>query len=479
MASTAQDFGTTPMTPEQEAIEAAYRAKLIEEAEAPEPLFSDVPNPRDDPAFEKAPRYHPLADREPAPAVQALGLGYAMADREQGIAIHVDRLSESRGQVYGMLSIERSPEGQLYFSHFNLSSSTARTTAARELSARSSGLDWRRALDDFCVAVLAAHSAGAPIERVGRRPRSLEARRLLTGMEIPLLEPTSIYGPQGARKTTFLLGVAVQVATATEIIPGTVCESPGPVLLLDYETNRDEVNDRVARIAEGAGIEPPEIFYRWCHRPLVDQVEELSAFVAAEHVQLVVVDSVSGALAAKRDGGDPNDAVIAMYLAARAIGSTFVFIDHVAAVDYLAGEEKPIRKSIGGIMKGARARAVYELKAARDSLADEAEIVLRCEKLNDGPKPPALGFRVKYDGARGPITFEHSGIDADELVAATLGQAERLRRYLLANGAHKTGEIAEELGIAPSAIRTVLTRDGGRQFTRLHDGRIGVRAHAA
>lgn len=45
MATTAQTFGTTPMTPEQQALADAYNAKLLAEAEelAPEPLFQHYP----------------------------------------------------------------------------------------------------------------------------------------------------------------------------------------------------------------------------------------------------------------------------------------------------------------------------------------------------------------------------------------------------------------------------------------------------
>ena len=144
----------------------------------------------------------------------------------------------------------------------------------------------------------------------------------------------------------------------------------------------------------------------------------------------------------------------------------------MAGSDYVNGQERPIAKAYGSVMKGAWARAVYELKREREPLPGRTELVLRCEKMNDAARLQPLGLAVIHEGARGPIRIERAGVEAPDLIKS-LSQAEQMAR-LLRDGARSDDGIAKALGISRSNIRTILSRHS-RTFLRLSDGRVGLR----
>jgi hypothetical protein len=131
-----------------------------------------------------------------------------------------------------------------------------------------------------------------------------------------------------------------------------------------------------------------------------------------------------------------------------------------------------IRKAIGSTMKGAWARAVYELKRERepDALESRVELVLHTAKVNDGPPLRPFEFAIVYDDDA--IRFEQAHVTAPELTEA-LSKTERMAR-LLVRGALPTKQLAEELEVSEGWVRAVLSKDRHGRFLRLPDGSIGL-----
>ena len=78
-----------------------------------------------------------------------------------GWHLEVDRITESRGEMHGELTVIRSPEGHLMRQRINLTSSTARTSPARLLSCRSNHVEWGEVLERFCMQVVDAQRTPA------------------------------------------------------------------------------------------------------------------------------------------------------------------------------------------------------------------------------------------------------------------------------------------------------------------------------
>lgn len=72
-----------------------------------------------------------------------------------------------------------------------------------------------------------------------------------------------------------------------------------------------------------------------------------------------------------------------------------------------------------------------------------------------------------------PACSSTSTIVAPDLVKI-LSKAEQLERLLLTTGALTVAEIMGELGVSDSHVRSILTKDHGRRFTRLEDRRIAA-----
>lgn len=413
--------------------------------------------------------------------IQREGLGYRVRYDEAGVELAVDRLRESRGELSGELSVTGRRTGAgvaelpLYHGRFNLSSLTARKTAAAYLAQRGEDVDWIEILEQFTVAVLAEERRGEPFERVGRESVRETIEYRLDPL-CPLDDPAWLYAPFAAGKTTLASAVGLAVAGGMPIIPGWHARQ-SPVLILDWEAKRSAWNDRIARIAQGADVTVPDtIHYRRCSRSLPDQVSEVAAFVAKHEIGLLIIDSAGKAIPNAREGVDANEGALALTRALRAIGTSSLIIDHVRG-DMLQSEHA-VARPYGSVYKLNEARSAWELRREDSPLPNRVELALLHTKFNDGPKHAPIGLTVEYDGDTGPISFHRADIEAPELLRV-LSQSEQMHRILM-GGPMSEAKIADRLSeaaghtVKTSTVRTILSRDKGRRFVRLPDGSIAL-----
>lgn len=393
-------------------------------------------------------------------AVWSEGLGYR-GGAAQGVGLALGRLRESRGELSGELTVER--DGMhLLAQRFNVSSGQARAAVARMLAEHPFGgegpnrnaIDWREVLEQFCVRVLALERAGEPTEEIGSRE--------LAGAPPRVIDPylpeavTLIWGPQGTGKSTIAVAVAVGLETYVEALPGWHPREERRCLVLDWEASAQEWNDRIVRVAAGLGIDPPTIAYRRMRRPLADQVEELAVEIDRRGIGFLVIDSYEKAAGA---GGDATyeDKASRMFAAIDRLARPALVLDHVAGEDLRHGPSKVIAKSIGSVLKGAWARATYDLKRDPNLSTDgRAELVLHNVKLNDAERLAPYEFAIVSDGNRGPITFERSRLSSPELLAS-LPKHEQMQR-LLVSGAQPVKELAKSLDVSESYVRSLVSR---------------------
>jgi hypothetical protein len=408
-----------------------------------------------------------LAIREPM--VSRAGLGYLAIFPADSVYIRASRLRESRGELSAEISVTYQAlgfdpaDGQLCRSRFNLSSLTARKTMAAFLRDRLGAVNWTEVLERFCIGVLDLQRKGEPFELVGRQPRSERPPRLAGEMFVQD-EITLIYSPPGEGKSTLGAAAAISLTTGEEIVPGWKPATFGPCLIVDGEWNRHAYNDLVADIAQGAGIEAPDIHYHRLNGALADKVEEIAAFRAEKGIIFVVGDSVEKLCGASSDSENYQSRVDRLFEAIRQIGGTWLVLDHVKGEDLKASG---VSKPINSVMKIAWARQIFELKREKEPINGRAEVVLVCTKVNDSAKPAAQGLAIVY--GEGSIRFERSGVTAPELMTLGLTQTERIARTLT-QGPLEVKAIAEELDIAPNHVRVVLHRGAGKRFVKVAGG---------
>ncbi len=414
--------------------------------------------------------FRAVATIKPARAVvTAVGLGFRMD--ANGYLFTAVRITETRGEVWAHVTVTGLRGVLVRPVHVNLSTSFARKGLATNLATRAKGarVNWLELVEQFAGGIVEARQVGEPITRVGRLEDDDEMTWLVAPF-MPANGATCLYGPQGIRKSTLAQIIAVGCETGVSTVPGWTFAKTH-VGALDWEADCGEWNRRVRAVSTGVGVEPPEIFYRLCTRPLSDQVEELAALRVTEGIGLWIVDSTNPAMRQNSSGGDPSGAVDEMYSAMRAIGGAWLLIDHVTG-DNFEHNTGPIRKPIGSILKIARARAAWELKADRDCPEGVAELLLRCEKLNGAAMPKPISLRVVYEP--GAIHVKRGEVESVELMR-TLPRQDQMARYLRL-GARTEKDIAMELEIPESTIRVMVHRFPAR-FQRGPDKTIGLVTH--
>lgn len=404
------------------------------------------------------------------------GLGYTLSVPDMAIEIAVDRLTRTRGELHGELSVTcglpggRSADGHLHNARFNLSGGTTRGTLAKVLAKRAGtdDVDWEDLLEDFCRRVMAAEREGDPVIEVGALPVPIGESYRLAPL-LPLGQTTILYGEGGTGKSTLSCLVAVAIQTGVSPLEGWIPRR-APVLYLDWEGGRDSINRRVRSVATGLRI-PGIVTIRYldCRRrgALYSFAEDIARMVDREGYGLVVVDSVGMASGTSSEGTDANESAIRLFQAFGYIGTTILADDHVSKAETEA-TNRPARP-YGSIYKTNLARATYELR--RQKTADGSSVLLLLNtKANDADTLPPQAIKVIHNDD-GTIVYEALDDLPTEVAAAAGGrltQADRLASFL-AEG-HLTDEQLTELTDIPEkTVRTVLARHKTR-FNRLPSG---------
>lgn len=402
-----------------------------------------------------------------AAGVERVGLGYKLT--ADTVSLAVDRLRVRSGETIGELTV-REGERHLSRASFNLSSLTARTATAKALGAKESTTAWADLLERLCLGVLDAERRGPGVEMIGGRRRVAEPPHLIDPI-LPECQSAVLFAPGVSGKSTIATALAVSAAAGAEVVPGWRPAYSCTPLILDYETTAEEWSNRMAAIAEGAGLEIPEIPYLRCERPLPDLIDRIAAVVSDRCVGLVVVDSVTLAMGAGREGSGAEDGIVRLHAALRELAVTALLVDHVNA-EQLQSATNGATRPYGSVFKLNLARSVWELRREQEPSDGVTELLLRCVKRNAGRLADDLQLRMIH--RNGAIRFESGEVTAPDL-EGRLSTRDRMRR-LLAAGGLTTKDLSQRLELPESSIRTAITRHP-QTFIRLDNGRVALRAH--
>lgn len=401
-----------------------------------------------------------------------LGLGYVLRVPDLTIEISVDRLTRTRGELHGEMTVTcglpgtRSDDGHLHGARFNLSGGTSRVSLAKVLAKRANqtDIDWEDLLEDFCRRVRAAERDGDPVIDVGGLPVPLgESYRL--GPILPLNQTTILYGEGGGGKSSLASLLAVAVQTGVSPLDGWVPRK-APVLYLDWEGGRDSINRRVRGVA--MGLEIPHLVtirYLDCRRrgALYSFAEDIARMVDQEGYGLVVIDSVGMASGTGTEGGDANESTLRLFGAFGYLSTTILAIDHVSKAETEA-TNRPA-KPYGSIFKTNLARATFELRRQKTADGSSALLLLNT-KANDADLLAPQPIRVIH-GEDGSIRYERMQSVPTEL-SGHLKQADRLAAHL-AEGHLSVEQLSEVTDIPENTVRAVLSR-GKHRFNKLPSG---------
>lgn len=400
------------------------------------------------------------------------GLGYVLTVPDLTIDMTLDRLSRTRGELHGELTVTcglpggRSADGHLHGARFNVSGGTTRGTLSKVLAKRAgtADVDWEDLLEDFCRRVMTAEREGDPVTLVGALPIPVGETYRLAPL-LPEGQTTILYGEGGTGKSTLAAAMAVSVETGVSVIEGWTPRR-APILYMDWEAGRASINRRVRGVAIGAHIPAiVQVHYLDCRRrgALYTFAEDIARLIDLEGFGLVIVDSVGMASGTSSEGTDANESAIRLFQAFGFLGTTILAADHVSKAETEV-TNRPA-KPYGSIYKTNLARATYELR--RQKAPDGGSYLgLYNTKANDADTLPPQAISVVH-GDDGSITYERLDQIPTEL-AGPLSQADRIASYL-AGDRMTVEQLSDLTGIAENAVRAVLSRHK-RRFNKLPSG---------
>ncbi len=218
----------------------------------------------------------------------------------------------------------------------------------------------------------------------------------------------------------------------------TLTEQGLNVALFDWELAGEDHRDRRERLF---GKAMPKICYARCERPLVYEADRLRRIVRDEKVDYAIFDSIAFAC-----DGPPESAEIAgkYFRAVRQIGVGSLHIAHITKSD--GGEDKPF----GSVFWHNGARSTWFAKLV-DSSPDGQTLSLGLfnKKSNLGRLHKPAGFKITFTEDR---TYFAKADPADTPDLAEHMTVRERMKYLLRNGALPVAEVAEEIGVTPSAV---------------------------
>lgn len=390
---------------------------------------------------------------------EPFGLGWRARVENRTIRFTVRRLRHDHGSLRGYMDVEFKPAGarkvsRLAGEQINLSSGRDRSGFANRLLERAPGIDWRNLVDAFCVEVEAREASGPQLVWVGNLPAPIHGGWLIEGL-IERNQTTGIYGDGAVGKSWVSLAAAVSVTTGREVLPGyrptTVCKA----LYCDYETDEDTLNLRVAQIARGIGIEPPNIGYLRMDSPFSDSVEVLLSLVQEHDIGLVIVDSVEAAMAGSVASGAPsNEGPAKLNRAIRRLGISALLVDHISAEQAQSGNVAT--KAYGNIFKRNWQRVAFQLQQTKEPAADGLRhLGLVNTKRNNAKLAPPVG--MAWDVNDEWCRWWREEIEEPELQVA-LPTADRIKAYLVREGPSQPSIISEETGLSGVTVRQMLVR---------------------
>jgi len=372
------------------------------------------------------------------PIIKDMAGGYTLKWAE-GITITCSRLRDYRDDIYSEIRIECKLDGYIPVlepcAKYYLLSRTGRKDMAKTLSAACKDINWAEVLQELSNAVVPKFRAGKPVEELWSSGELVPMEYLLYPI-LPKNDPTIIYGDSGVGKSYIALLLAVAVMLPWDKNPfGFKCNShSAPVLYLDWEAGSERTRRRIQLLKRGLNLPDFPIQYRYCERPLSEEIPEISELIEKYKTRLVVVDSISGACE-----GDLNKAEIATSFINRHLRkwqTTCLLIGHT-------GKDLTRPDSvIGSSLWKAGARSQWVLKKTQQVGDSVIEVGLYHRKANDSMLFNPKGFKMWF--AEDSTRIEP--IDP-KTISGLEGETPLRNRILdlLLTGSHSLTEIAEAL----------------------------------
>ncbi|MGQ9676864.1 MAG: AAA family ATPase [Chloroflexota bacterium] len=361
----------------------------------------------------------------------------------------------------------------LFFGQVNLSGINARTTLEKVLSRRYElpadlGTDWDDILEQLVVKTIEWHRTGEEAEEIWTLDDP-EPPKMLVGPIWPERYPAIIFGPGGVLKSylALVLATVVNLPWHDNEIGLVAPAERSPVLYLNWETDRRDIQYRLSSLQAGFGLPHYSLYHRNCRRPLHEDIDAIQSQILKTEAQAIIIDSIALA-----SGGDLNATEAAQRLMGhiRELGVSALLIGHTAK------GERGEKTTFGSVFFTNLARSVWEVRKVQQPGMKTLGVALYHKKVNISELKPSLGFRFDFSQPN-RVKVTRLEVSEDEELAKGLTLGERIRRVLekAPNARMSAAQIATILGTGETVIRSTCYRmkDAGI-LTRVGQGEWGL-----
>jgi len=282
------------------------------------------------------------------------------------------------------------------------------------------------------------------------------AREFLVETLFPYGHHSIVFAPPAVGKSYLMQEVALCIAMGVQFAGLSVKQ--GPVLILDYENERVDWEERWERLLPAHGFdrefmaELPIRHMQGGGVPLHEQWRLIKREADAIGAIALIIDSAMPAV-----GGDMfSPTTTSNYFAALTrIGLTSLTIGQVPAADIekLYGNQQWAYAPHGrnwGLSK----------QQQTGSAGDDMQVAWTCRKNSNGRWPDPFALNIHFDGEAGPVTFERIELRDVPAFVEDLGDADRVAYWMRQQGRALTiHEMSLDTEIPMERMREMLHRD--------------------
>ena len=323
-------------------------------------------------------------------------------------------------------------------------------------------ITWGTLLEKACGAVREEQQKGNPVENLKHGSISESTQYILEPFLVSS-QSNLLYGNGGLGKSWFALYLGALVASGKR--HGGLTPEPGNVMYVDYEVDKQDMENRFIALCNGLGIEPPDFFYRKQEASMTRDQPRMAQLVAEHNIQFMIIDS-----AAMACGGEPEAADVATryWNALRTLGCTTLTIAHVSKTE---ASDKGTSTPYGSVFWRNYARNAWEIKQGTVFKRLEKEFGLVQTKLNSGAGDDPRNFLFTFDDGKlaTKVTVQESIVENNDSLMATSKPWKLILKYIrdqreIAKNEQrffegvKVADINENVDELEGTIRTNLTR---------------------
>lgn len=341
------------------------------------------------------------------PIVQATGSKIYMEWPNDGIKMIVRKISDkSTTGLTAEILIEYLPDkiidtnlgSHLMIRKINLTSQQSLNTIIRALKEMTDDyfpdIQWARIMEQLVVNVSKYKGGNMESVLIGNTPVLNEEKHYI----FPFIRKNAIniiYGAGGSGKSylSVLFGLLVQSGKSYAGLN----PDQGNVLYLDWESDPEDLNERLIAVKNGLidvhpDIVDTEFLYYRAKDKFVNEEDAIADMIVENNIKLIIIDSFGGALA-----GEINDSEASMQLAnsLRSLNVSILGIDHVSK----SNSNSPI----GTVYKVNLARNLWSVTSKVDEVQNAMEVVLKHTKTNsrkENPRVFSMQFHVDEQAHR-------------------------------------------------------------------------------